>query len=76
MVEDRIEKVFNEVFRGKVVYSPELEMSAKQKCESLRRVQLMVALEKEFNLRFDGADAANMVTVEEICETISARKRS
>ena len=73
MIEERIQRVFETVFRGKLAFSPTLQMSMEPTWDSLKHVQLVVALEQEFDVRFDGADAASMLSVKDILDTISAR---
>ena len=67
---DRIERVFERVFRGEVQFSPSLSRADQPQWTSLAHVEFLIALEHEFDVRFDGADAIDMTSIVEVVERV------
>ncbi len=69
----RIQNTFNEIFKGNIEFSIELSRETESKWDSLKHVEFLVALEREFNLRFDGSDATEMKSIATIISLIEDR---
>ena len=72
-MENRVEEVFNDVFKGIVAYSRDLSRETENKWDSMKHIELLIAFEKEFGLRFDGSDATEMNSINKIIEVIESR---
>jgi acyl carrier protein len=72
-VATRVESVFGEVFGGRVPFSRELARTDNDYWTSLKHMELLVALEMEFGVRFDGADAVDMQSVATVIERVTER---
>lgn len=69
----RVETVFGQVFGTRVAFSPELSRADQDYWTSLKHMELLIALEVEFGLQFDGADAVDMQSVPTIIERVAER---
>lgn len=69
----RIEKVFKAVFGRAVPFTVTLQRIDEPRWTSLKHVEFMIALEREFGVRFDGADATDMVSISVVSERILQR---
>jgi acyl carrier protein len=72
-INSRIEKAFVFVFGRHVIFNPHLERANTPRWTSLRHVEFIVALEREFGVRFDGADATDMVSIPIVMDRIRQR---
>ena len=72
-MEKRIINTFNGVFKGTLDFSVELSRETESRWDSLKHVEFLVALEREFNLRFDGSDATEMNNIAKIISLIEDR---
>jgi acyl carrier protein len=72
---DRIERVFDRVFRGAVRFGPSLSRADEPQWTSLAHVEFLIALEHEFGVRFDGADAIDMTSMGEVVERVRQKLR-
>jgi acyl carrier protein len=72
-VETRVATVFGEVFAGRLPFSRELTRADHEYWTSLKHMELLVALEAAFGVRFDGADAVDMQSVETVIERVAER---
>jgi len=72
-VATRVEVVWGDVFGGRVPFSRELERADHEYWTSLKHMELLVALEAEFDVRFDGADAVDMQSISTVIERIAER---
>jgi acyl carrier protein len=72
---ERIEQVFDRVFRGSVRFAPSLSRADEPQWTSLAHVELLIALEREFDVRFDGADAIDMTSISEVVERVRQKLR-
>ena len=72
-MENSVEKVFNDVFKGIIVFSRELSRETENKWDSMKHIELLIAFEKEFGLRFDGSDATEMNSINKIITVIESR---
>ena len=68
---DRIEKVFNQVFKGKIAFQPTLTKDGKW--DSLKHVELIVSLEEEFQVRFSTAETVKMISVEKLTAVLEQK---
>lgn len=69
----RTHKAFDEVFAQQVTFDPALTRLEEGRWTSLKHIELMVALEREFGIRFDGADATDMTSIGTVLERIQQR---
>jgi hypothetical protein len=69
----RVGKVFGAVFGPGVGFHPELCRAREGRWTSLKHVELLVALEGEFGIRFDGGDATDMTSVPVIVAKVRER---
>lgn len=72
-VETRVATVFAEVFSGRVPFSRALTRADHEYWTSLKHMELLIALEAEFGVRFDGADAVDMQSIETVIERVAER---
>jgi acyl carrier protein len=63
----KVQKSFHKTFGARVAFSPTLERTAEARWTSLKHVEFLIALEQEFGVRFDGADATDMVSIPAVC---------
>ena len=70
---EKLEKVFKDVFNN-VAFSDELKREDVKLWDSLRHVQLLIAIEGEFGIRFDGSDATKMNSISDIIEMIKEKQ--
>ncbi len=73
IMEEKIQQAFNEVFKGKQIFSMDLKRRDVARWDSLHHVQLMIALENAFNIRFDGADATQINSISDIIKIVTQR---
>ena len=71
----RIQFVFDRVFGGSVSFDPSLARIDEAQWTSLRHVELIIALEQELGIRFDGADATDMTSIPIITDRCRQRLR-
>jgi acyl carrier protein len=69
----RIEKVFGTVFGPRARFHRTLSRLDEPRWTSLKHVELIIALEAEFGVRFDGADATDMAGMASVIETVRER---
>jgi acyl carrier protein len=69
----RVEAVFTEVFGGRLPFSRELARADNEYWTSLKHMEFLVALEVEFGVRFDGADAVDMQSIATVVERVAER---
>ena len=72
-VAKRVETVFTEVFGKRLPFSTELTRADQDYWTSLKHMEFLVALEMEFGIRFDGADAVDMQSIATVIERIAQR---
>lgn len=68
-----IAEVFSSIFGQRVAFDPNLSRIDEPGWTSLKHMELLIALEMKFGLRFDGADATDMTSVPAIVERIESR---
>jgi acyl carrier protein len=69
----RIEKAFHVVFGRRISFDPQLGRANEPRWTSLKHVEFLIALEREFAIRFDGADATDMVSIPIVMDRIRQR---
>jgi acyl carrier protein len=69
----RVETTFGSVFGGKLPFSAELERARTAYWTSLKHMEFLMALEGEFGVRFDGADAVDMQSIPTVVERVAER---
>jgi hypothetical protein len=68
-----IERAFRKTFGRGLSFRADLERRGSPAWTSLRHVEFLIALEKEFGLRFDGADATDMVDIRSVLDTVGKK---
>jgi acyl carrier protein len=63
------------VFGEAIAFDPSLERLDEPSWTSLKHVELIIALEREFGVRFDGADAIDMTSIPTIVERVERELR-
>jgi acyl carrier protein len=71
----RTEKVFASTFGPQVPFDPSLSRLDEARWTSLKHVEFIIALEQEFGVRFDGADATDMTRMDIVLDRIRRRLR-
>ena len=69
----RTESVFAGVFGRQVPFDAALSRLNEARWTSLRHVEFIIALELEFGVRFDGADATDMTSIAIVLERLRQR---
>jgi acyl carrier protein len=69
----RIQSAFVKVFGHQPPFDPHLSRVNDARWTSLRHVELILALESEFNVRFDGADATDMSSITGVAERLTRK---
>jgi acyl carrier protein len=69
----RVEAVFATVFGDGVSFTPTLTRIDEEQWTSLKHVEFIIALEQEFGVRFDGADATDMTSIAVVIERLQQR---
>ena len=72
-MEERIKKVFYDVFKKVIDFNSELSRETESRWDSMKHIEFLVAMEKEFNLRFDGSDATEMNSIKKIISLLEQR---
>ena len=70
---DRTKRVFVSTFGPEVSFDVGLSRLDEARWTSLRHVEFIIALEHEFGVRFDGADATDMISIEIVLERLTQR---
>ena len=68
LVEDRLKTIFSELFSGEVDFSPEVTGWT-----SVEHIELIFAIEDEFNIRFDGEEASCFVSGQNILDGVKRK---
>ena len=69
----RTQKTFTSVFGPRVPFDLALSRLNEERWTSLRHVEFIIALELEFGVRFDGADATDMTSIPVVLERVRQR---
>jgi acyl carrier protein len=69
----RVESVFKGVFGTRLPFSVELARADHEHWTSLKHMEFLIALELEFGIRFDGADAVDMQSIATVIERVAER---
>ena len=72
-MEEKIKRVFDDVFKGSINFNSGLSRETESRWDSMKHIEFLVAMEKEFNLRFDGSDATEMNSINKIISIIEHR---
>ena len=72
-VATRVESVFADVFGNRLPFDRELTRADHEYWTSLKHMEFLIALEVEFGIRFDGADAVDMQSIATVIERIAER---
>jgi acyl carrier protein len=69
-LQPRVQKVFAKVFGPQLDFEPRLSRANESRWTSLKHIELLLALEQEFGVRFDGGDATEMTSVPLVMEKV------
>ncbi|MGE0115118.1 MAG: acyl carrier protein [Steroidobacteraceae bacterium] len=69
----KLQQVFTGVFGKSLAFDPMLDRRDASHWTSLKHVEFIIALEREFGVRFDGADATDMTSIPLVIERIQQR---
>jgi acyl carrier protein len=72
-VTERVAKVFRQTFGRNNAFGAELKRTDVPAWTSMKHVEFIIALEKAFNVRFDGADATDMVSIPVVLERLGKK---
>ena len=72
-IDARLANVFERIFRSKLTFQRNLMRVDAKPWDSLKHVELMVAVEIEFGIRMDGADATEIDGVPRLIEIVGAK---
>ncbi len=72
-MEERVKNIFNAVFKGTIEFNNEVSRMTESRWDSMKHIEFLVALEKEFDLRFDGSDATEMNCINKVYLIIGPR---
>jgi acyl carrier protein len=70
---ERVATVFRQTFGRKTNFSPDLKRTDVTAWTSLKHVEFIIALETAFGVRFDGADATDMVSIPVVLERLGMK---
>jgi acyl carrier protein len=71
----RTKRVFASTFGPQVPFDVALSRLDEARWTSLKHVEFIIALEQEFGVRFDGADATDMTRMDVVLDRIRQRIR-
>jgi acyl carrier protein len=69
----RIESVFGRVFGKRATFTRDLSRASEPRWNSMKHMEFLLGLEQEFGIRFDGADATDMVGIPEVIERVGSK---
>ena len=70
----RLTRIFHDLFDDdSIVVTPRLTADDVAEWDSLRHIQLILAVQKAFKIRFSAADTANLKNVGELAALIQAK---
>ena len=72
-VTDRVATVFRQTFGKKHAFEATLKRTDVPVWTSMKHVEFIIALVKAFNVRFDGADATDMVSIPVVLERLGKK---
>jgi acyl carrier protein len=72
-VSERVAAVFRQTFGKKAVFNADLKRTDLALWTSMKHIEFIVALEAAFGVRFDGADATDMVSIPVVLERLHRR---
>jgi|HubBroStandDraft_2_1064218.scaffolds.fasta_scaffold415301_2 acyl carrier protein len=70
---ERVERVFRNTFRNKLEFALDLERANVAAWTSLKHIELLIGLERQFHVRFDGADAVEMLSIPLVLSRLSQK---
>jgi acyl carrier protein len=69
----KVEHAFSKTFGRQLAFHPELDRATEPQWTSLKHVEFLIALEVEFGIEFDGADATDMTKMAVVFERVRQR---
>jgi len=69
----RVEGAFKSIFGSRLPFTADLSRADHSYWTSLKHMELLMALEGEFGVQFDGADAVDMQSIPSIIERVAER---
>ncbi len=68
----RVERAFTRTFGRDIAFRADLDRAREPRWSSLKHVEFLIALEGEFKVRFDGADATDMTSIPAVLARLRA----
>jgi acyl carrier protein len=72
-VSERVAAVFRQTFGKKAVFNADLNRTDLALWTSMKHIEFIIGLEKAFGVRFDGADATDMVSIPVVLDRLRRR---
>jgi acyl carrier protein len=72
-ISTRVESVFGRVFGKRANFARDLSRAGEPRWNSMKHMEFLLGLEQEFGIRFDGADATDMVGIPEVIERVGSK---
>jgi len=72
-VAERVAKVFRQTFGKAQAFGTTLKRTDVPSWTSMKHVEFIIALEKVFNVRFDGSDATDMISIPVVLERLGKK---
>ena len=72
-ISTRVEAVFGRVFGKRTPFTPQLSRLDEPRWNSMKHMEFLLGLEQEFGIRFDGADATDMVSVPDVVARVGSK---
>lgn len=69
-VTERVASVFRQIFGKQLAFTAGLQRTDVPAWTSMKHVEFIIALEKAFKVRFDGADATDMISIPVVLERL------
>ncbi|HUQ53045.1 MAG TPA: acyl carrier protein [Gammaproteobacteria bacterium] len=69
----RVETVFGRVFGKRMPFAPQLSRLDEPRWNSMKHMEFLLGLEQEFGIRFDGADATDMVSMPDVVARVGSK---
>ncbi len=64
--EDKLKVLFNDIFNQKIKDYKKLKFQKTDKWDSLKHIQLIISIEKEFSIKVNTSDIEKLITYDKI----------
>jgi acyl carrier protein len=73
VITPRVQRVFSAIFGRQLAFSVDLQRANEPAWTSLKHVEFLIALELEFGVRFDGADATDVTSMPVLLDRLQSK---